>query len=108
MDRIDIQSFGQDRRVEDAQHPNEHSTAITVVRSDTQAALRLVERRARRLRSAEAQVADLRLALDQEIARAIDTTPATRSDETTLVAPERQIEQDIRHIPEASKPSGIL
>lgn len=80
MNRIDIQSLRQDKRVDDAQRRDKHGTTITVVRSDPQAALKLLERRARRLRSAEAQVADLRLALGQEIARAIDTTQATRAD----------------------------
>jgi|GEM_PF-5557823 len=58
--------------------PREHETESVV--ANAQVALKLIKRRARRLRSAEAQVADLRLALGQEISRTIDTTGATLSD----------------------------
>jgi hypothetical protein len=70
----------QDERVHAARQRDQRGLKITIFYSDTQSALTLVERQARRLRCAEAQVADRRLALDQEIAIASDTTPATLSD----------------------------
>jgi hypothetical protein len=70
----------QDERVHAARQRDQRGLKFTIFYSDTQSVLKLVERQARRLRSAEAQVADRRLALDQEIAIVIDTTPATLSE----------------------------
>lgn len=77
-----------------AQLRDTHGTTITVAKKDAQAALKLVERQARRLRSAEAHVEDLRLALDQEIAVAIDTTRATLSDIASAAGRSRQATYD--------------
>ena len=74
MQRISTLELRKDKGFEGCwrvQPQETHETEIAAV--NTQVALKLVERRARRLRSAEAQVADLRLALDQEICMAIDT-----------------------------------
>lgn len=51
--------------------------------------LRSIERAARRLRSAEAQVADIRMALEQEIWRAIDTTSIPVSETVEVAGPSR-------------------
>jgi hypothetical protein len=68
----------------------QNSGARAVHNENAQAALRLVERRARRLRAAEAKVQDLRLALDQEIAMAIDITYATLTDIVAAAGKSRQ------------------
>jgi hypothetical protein len=94
MKRIYLPTLEQDERMHTAQQPDECGVNITIFYSDTQSALKLVERQARRLRSAEAQVADLRLALDQEIAIAIDTTPATLSDIVRAAGLSRQSAYD--------------
>jgi hypothetical protein len=80
MKRNYLPTSEQDERVHAAQQRDQRGLKITIFCSDTQSALKLIERQARRLRSAEAQVADRRLALDQEIAITIDTTPATLSE----------------------------
>ena len=49
--------------------------------------LQSIERVARRLRSAEAQVEDLRLALEQEIARAIEMTSIPVSEMARVAGP---------------------
>jgi hypothetical protein len=85
------------------------SGARTVHNKNAQAALKLVERQARRLRAAEAKVQDLRLALDQEIAMAIDTTRATLTDIAAAAGKPRQSchdaleREDLRR-----KPPGYL
>ncbi len=51
--------------------------------------LQSIERAARRLRSAEAQVKDLRVALEQEIGRAIETTCIPISEMARVAGPSR-------------------
>ena len=57
--------------------------------------LRSIERAARRLRSAEAQVADLRVALEQEIWRAIDMTSVPISEMADVAGPSRAAVHDV-------------
>jgi hypothetical protein len=89
--------MGKDEGVEgrwQAQRRDTHEATIAVAKKDAQAALKLVERQARRLRSAEARVEDLRLALDQEIAIAIDTIGGTLSDIARAAGRSRQATYD--------------
>ncbi len=77
MQRISTLEPGKDRTREGCAQPGERETANAG--TGAQVALKLVERRARRLRSAEAHVADVRLALEQEISWTIENTQATVS-----------------------------
>ncbi len=58
------------------------------------ATLQSIERAARRLRSAEAQVEDLRLALQQEIGRAIETTSIPIGEMARVAGPSRTVVHD--------------
>lgn len=80
MNRIYLPTLEQNEPAHAAQQRNQRGLKITIFHSDNQSALKLVERQARRLRSAEALVTDRRRALDEEITIALDTTPATLSD----------------------------
>lgn len=97
MERTYTPTLEKEERVRRRWHSqprDTHRATIAAAKKDAQAALKLVERQARRLRSAEAQVKDLRLALDQEIAVAIDTTHATPSDIARATGRSRQATYD--------------